>query len=129
MGNATRGKRTVAVCTVRVQFASLVLVRDVDQGEVPDARHLDIVRCLDEMCTTDGTIGNETRAVAGLDAPGDLNLLGVADDRIGTGLWGAKDAPVVYGVDYRTRVDLARCASALCRQWTYCRCFGTLKSG
>lgn len=68
-GNTTRGKRTVSVRTVRVELASLVLVRNVDQREVPHAGHLDIVRCLDEVCASDSTVGNETGAVSGLDAP------------------------------------------------------------
>ena len=77
---------TIAIRAVRVELATLVTLRDVQQRQVTHSSDLNIVGCLNEMGTRDRTIGNEARAVARLDAPGDLDALRVADD--GTGPWG-----------------------------------------
>lgn len=54
------------------------------------------------MSPRHGPVRDETGAIAWLDAPRDLDTLGVADDRGGTWLWGRKDAEVVDRVDWCT---------------------------
>lgn len=97
-GPQTKG-RTVSVRAVRVELAALVAGGDVDLREVADAGDLDVVGGLDEVGAGEGAVGGDAGAVAGLDAPGDLDALRVANDRVGAWLGRGKDAEVVYGVD------------------------------
>lgn len=87
-----------------IQLATLVPGGDVDQRQVTYTCHLNVVRCLHEVCTGDRPVGDETRSVARLYAPRHLNSLGVADDRVGARFWRCIDAEIVYRVDYRWAV-------------------------
>lgn len=91
--------RTVAVCAVRVQLSTCVTRWNVDHGQVSNACHLHVVGCLHEVCTSDGPVGNETRAISGLDAPGNLDTLGISYDRVRARFRRCEDAEIVHGVD------------------------------
>lgn len=95
-----RRRRTVAVRTVRVELAALVALRDVDFREVAHTSDLNVVRSLDEVRASDGALGHDACAVAGLDTPGDLDALRVADDGVRARLRRGKDAEIVYCVNY-----------------------------
>lgn len=92
-----------------VKLATLVALGDVDAREVADTSDLDVVGCLDEVRAGDGPLWHDTRSVAGLDAPGDLDALGVTDDRIRAWLRRRKDAEVVYRVDCGVSADSHMC--------------------
>ena len=64
---------------MRVEFASLIALRDIDLGQVSDAGDLDVVRCLDEMRASDRAIRDNASAVAALNTPRDLDTLSVSD--------------------------------------------------
>ena len=64
--------------------------------------------CDDEGTDRDGTIRDETRAVAGLEAPCDLNTLSVANCRVCAGLGGSEQTEIVYAIYYGRSVS-SRC--------------------
>lgn len=105
--------RTVAVCAVRVQLSTCITRWNVDHCQVSNARHLHVVGCLHEVCAGDGPVGNETRAISGLDAPGHLNTLGIAYDRVRARFRRCEDTEIVYGVDCTNAYEF------LCAQ--YCK--------
>lgn len=85
---------------MRIEFTSLIALRDVDLREVANAGDLDIVRSLDEMCASDGAVGDESRPVARLEAPSHLYTFSVANHGVRTRLRRTIDAPVVERVDW-----------------------------
>jgi len=87
---------TVAVSTVRVKLASLVILGDVDLGKVTDASNLDIVLGLDEMDALKGTLGHDTSTTARLGAPCDLLALSITN---GTNARGSPEAKVINVVE------------------------------
>lgn len=81
-----------------VQFATSVPSGYVDLGQVANPGDLDVVGCLDEVCAGYGAVRDKTGAVAGFEAPGDFDALGVADDGVGSWVRRGKDAEIVHGV-------------------------------
>jgi hypothetical protein len=75
----------VPICSVGVEFASLVAGRNVDVGEVADAGDLDIIWSLDEMDTGECTVRDSTGSTTGLGAPCDFDTFSVSD--CGAGAW------------------------------------------
>lgn len=97
---------TISVRAMRVKFTARIALGNVQEGQVAYACDLNVVWRLDEMCTCNGAVGNETRAVTRLDTPGHLDALGVADGRFRAWLWGSKQAEVVYGIDWWGKCEL-----------------------
>ena len=83
---------------MRVEFASLIALRNIDLGQVSDAGDLDVVRCLDEMRASDRAIRDDARAVTALDTPRDLDTLGVSDVGGSTGVRRCEETEVVERV-------------------------------
>lgn len=89
---------TIAIRTMGVKLASGITRLNVEFGEIADSGDLDVIGGLDEVRALDRAVGDDARTVAALNAPGDLNALGLANDRIG--LRRREDTPVVEGVHY-----------------------------
>ena len=83
---------------MRVEFASLIALWNVDLGQVSDASNLDVVRCLDEMRASDRAIRDNARTVAALDTPRDLDTLSVSDVGGSTGVRRCEETEVVERV-------------------------------
>lgn len=107
----THELRTVAVCAVRVQLSTCITRWNVDHGQVSNACHLHVVGCLHEVCAGDGPVGNETRAIPGLDAPGHLDTLGISYDRVRARFRRREDTEIVY------RVNCPNTYEFLCAQY------------
>lgn len=60
--------------TMGIQFTTFVTRGNVDLGKVTVARNLDELWRLEEVCTVDRTVRNETRSVPGLETVRDENL-------------------------------------------------------
>lgn len=90
---------------MRVEFAACIALGNVQEGQVTHAGDLDVVWRLDKVCTCDGAVGDETRAVTRLDTPGHLDALSVANDRSRAWLWGREQTEVVYGIDWRGKCE------------------------
>lgn len=88
---------TVTICSVRVELTTRIALCDVELGKVTASRHLDVTVGLDEMRTSHRTVRDQSGAVAGLGAPGDLFAFRVA--HLAVGNWSREDAPIVDGVE------------------------------
>lgn len=89
---------TIAIRTMGVELASGITRLNVELGEIADSGDLDVFGGLDEVRALDRAVGDDARTVAALNTPGDLDALGLANDRIG--LRRREDTPVVEGVHY-----------------------------
>jgi len=69
----------VTVGSMGIELSSLVLLGDVELGEVALASNLHVIGSLDEMYTLESTIGDGPCAAAGLGAPCNLITFGVAN--------------------------------------------------
>ena len=47
-----------------IKFTSLIALGDVDHRQVTNAGDLDVIRGLDEVCASDGTVGDKPRPIA-----------------------------------------------------------------
>ena len=72
---------TIPIRSMRVQLPTPIALGDIHKRQVTDAGHLHEVGGDDEVRAGDGAVGDETRAVARLRAPGDFDTLRVADGR------------------------------------------------
>ena len=72
-------EETYKVSAVGVHFAAEVALEDVDLGLVDESDDLDVVGRLHELHASERTLGDETRPMAGLCAPGDHRPLDVAN--------------------------------------------------
>lgn len=84
---------------MRIQLATGISVRNVQGGEITDTCDLYVVRGLNEMRASYGTIRDQTRPIARLDAPGDLDAFGYPDGRVCARLRRSKNTEVVDRVD------------------------------
>lgn len=78
----TKGVPT-QVSAVRVELSSVVISSHVDLDLVEVTSDLDVSAGLQELDTLESTLGDETSAVAGLGAPGNLLLLRVTNGGVG----------------------------------------------
>lgn len=69
----------IPISSVRVQLSSIVPSRDVHLGKVSDTGKLDVMRSLDEVRSSDGSLWNDPRPSPSLGAPSDLDPLRVPD--------------------------------------------------
>lgn len=83
--------------SVRVKLSSVIAPLDVELREVSDTGDLDELVRLEEVGTLDGTVGNETCAVARLETPRDYDSLCVTDS--GTWVGGTQETEVLDGVN------------------------------
>jgi len=88
----TAERVTTEIGTVGIELSSKVIRLEVDEGLVDKTNDLDVVWGPHELNTLKGTSGDETRAMAGLGAPGDFLMFGLTDGG-GTG-WGCPETPV-----------------------------------
>jgi hypothetical protein len=86
--------------TMRVHLASRIISLDVDQILVDVTGNLDVVRSFDVLEASDGALGDNASAMAGLCAPGYGFTLGCTDFRVWFGR--APEAEVVDRVDDRS---------------------------
>jgi len=89
---------TVTVSTVRIEFTALVALGNVHRSEVTNTSNLDVINGFDEMHAFKRAIGDRARSAAGLGAPRDLVLLGVADS-VSSGARRSPEAEIVIIVD------------------------------
>ena len=75
-----------------VELTTEVVGGQVELGLVEERNDLEVRWCTQELDTGDGTLGDETRAPAGLRAPRDLLTLGITDGGGASG--GSPDTPV-----------------------------------
>lgn len=92
---------------MRVELTTRVTTGDVDLREVPDASDLDVVWGLDEMRALHSAVGDDASAMAALDAPCNLDPLGVSDFGVGPGLGRCEEAEVVERVNWSRAVSLS----------------------
>lgn len=83
---------------MRVEFTSLVTLRNVDLRQVTNTGYLDVVGSLDEVRARDGAVGDDTRAVAALEAPRDLDTLRVSNHGARTRLRRREETEVIERV-------------------------------
>ena len=88
--------RTNQVSAVRVEFSSIVISSQVDQGLLDVTGNLNVLAGNEHLDTSEGTGRDETSAVASLGAPGDFYGFGVTD----SGVWlGRGPEAEVFRVD------------------------------
>jgi len=86
------GTRTNQVSTVGVEFSSVVISGNVDQGLINETSPLDIFAGHEHLDTSESTSRDETGAIARLAAPGDYFAFGVTNS--GAWLWRGPEAEV-----------------------------------
>lgn len=64
---------------MRVKFTSEIIGSQVNLGLVDETDDLNVVGRLHELDTLEGTLGNNSSTMAGLGAPGNFELFGVAN--------------------------------------------------
>ena len=70
---------TAKVCAMGVEFSSIVISLEVDEGLVDKTDDLNVVWGPHELNTLKGAGGDETRAMAGLGAPGNFLVFRLAN--------------------------------------------------
>jgi len=81
----TSHRVSISIGAVRVQLSSFVICWNVQEGHVSDAGYLNIIWCLQPVCTGYCAVRNETSPRAVFDAPRDLDALGFTDSRTRAG--------------------------------------------
>jgi hypothetical protein len=73
----------------------LITLADVDLGKVTNTGDLDIIGCLNEMDSLQGTVGDGASTTTGLGTPSNLFALCITDSAIGV-RWSPQAEAAVY---------------------------------